>query len=228
MQCGSVISQLILSKVIEERNTILDESLSAKFFPQSLKLLQEQYPQLSEGQLLSILTLVLDSMQISNNDSVELIATVPMSFNTKVKRINNVVIDLIDSAEKSIIITGYSVSNFVDELIDKIIAKSEKGILVKVYLNDLQKQHYINKLIRYKSRFLKIYNYSNDVDEMAALHAKIVSVDGCKTAVSSANLSYHGLSENIELGCLIHSEKFAKELSELFKTLLFSRVILEV
>lgn len=228
MQRGSVISQLILSKIIEERNAILDMHFSAEFFPQSLELLKKQYPALNQAELTSILMLVLDSMQIDNNDSVELVATVPISFGTKVKRINNVILDLIDNAQKSIIITGYSISSFVDELIDRIISKSEKGVLVKVYLNDLQQQRYVDKLIRCKNKFLTIYNYSNSNDEMAALHAKIVSIDGIQTVVSSANLSYHGLSENIELGCLIYSEKFAKELSELFKTLLFSKVIFEV
>lgn len=51
---------------------------------------------------------------------------------------------------------------------------------------------------------------------MAALHAKVISVDGQRTLITSANLSYHGQEGNIELGTLIESVKTAKEVEDLF------------
>ena len=54
---------------------------------------------------------------------------------------------------------------------------------------------------------------------MAALHAKIIVVDKCKSLVSSANLSYHGLKGNVELGLLITSEEKGKQIINVFKEL---------
>jgi phosphatidylserine/phosphatidylglycerophosphate/cardiolipin synthase-like enzyme len=42
---------------------------------------------------------------------------------------------------------------------------------------------------------------------MAALHAKATIVDGRRLLLTSANLTYHGLGGNIELGALIEDDK---------------------
>ena len=42
---------------------------------------------------------------------------------------------------------------------------------------------------------------------MAALHAKVISVDEQQTLITSANLSYHGQEGNIELGTLVDSKE---------------------
>ena len=71
---------------------------------------------------------------------------------------------------------------------------------------------------------MQIYNYTNSDDKMSALHAKILSVDGKRTLISSANLSYHGMSGNIELGCLVESEKIGKQMDDLFQQLYREKV----
>ncbi|MCI9005050.1 MAG: hypothetical protein HFH39_07390 [Lachnospiraceae bacterium] len=49
------------------------------------------------------------------------------------------------------------------------------------------------------------------MDVIAALHAKVISVDGEKTLITSANLSYHGQQGNIELGTVIDSKDIADQ-----------------
>ena len=70
----------------------------------------------------------------------------------------------------------------------------------------------------------KVLFQNNKEDKMAALHAKIIMVDNYKTLISSANLSYHGMSGNIEIGTSLVSAKIAKQIDTLFKDLLFSGV----
>ena len=60
---------------------------------------------------------------------------------------------------------------------------------------------------------------------MSALHAKVLSADGKRILVSSANLSYHGMSGNIEIGCLIDSEKIGKQIDNLFQQLYKEKVV---
>lgn len=63
---------------------------------------------------------------------------------------------------------------------------------------------------------------------MSALHAKVISVDGRETLITSANLSYHGQEGNIELGTYIHSEKIAQQVKEVFTQLVFKKIFMEV
>ena len=65
-----------------------------------------------------------------------------------------------------------------------IIQKSQRGVFVKFFVNDIDKQPSFDKILRYKGRFLKIYNYRQDDDKMAALHAKVISVDQQQTLIT--------------------------------------------
>ena len=64
--------------------------------------------------------------------------------------------------------------------------------------------------------------------DMAALHAKVISVDQRQTLITSANLSYHGQLGNIELGTLIESKQIAKQIEDVFTKLIFAKVFSEV
>lgn len=139
-----------------------------------------------------------------------------------------VVRSLIEGAKRSILITGYALSSYFSELTDTIIDKSLKGIFVKFFINNIVEQSEADKLLRYKGHFLKVYDYSNEEDKMAALHAKDISADMKRTLITSANLPYHGQEGNIELGTLIESERTAKQLDEVMTQLIFKRIFKKV
>ena len=193
MRFGSLKSELIYNTLIEELTLIGDGDICAALFPNSLRLLSKEFSGLDERQYLSIIELIANAYLAGKQEKVSLVATVPPSFSLKTKRIQNVAKEMIRGTQKSVMLTGYSISGFIDNLMDELISKSQKGILVKIFIND-------------------------------ALHAKNLTVDGKKTLISSANLSYHGMSGNIELGTIIDSVKIAKQVEELFKDLLFSKV----
>ena len=163
-----------------------------------------------------------------DSDKVSLVVTAPPSFSINARTTMNVVSSMIEGAESSILITGYSLSSNFADLVDTIIQKSQSGIFVKFFVNDIDSQDSFEKLLRYKGRFLKIYNYKKQEDSMAALHAKVISVDQKKTLITSANLSYHGQQGNIELGMLAESKKIAKQLDDVFTKLIFAKVLTEI
>ena len=74
-------------------------------------------------------------------------------------------------------------------MIDTLVEKSQKGVLIKIFFNDIKSQVSIEIILRYRSKFLQVYNYTNKEDKMAALHAKILMVDDADVLISSANLS---------------------------------------
>lgn len=101
-----------------------------------------------------------------------------------------------------------------------------QGVYVRLYVNDTEKQkEVLDRLMSYRSRFLQIYEYQKQEDDkMAALHAKLIVSDVKRSLVSSANLSYHGMQGNIEMGFLIESHDKAKQIEEVMKKMVRMKV----
>ena len=152
----------------------------------------------------------------------------PPSFAIRNKVTKVVVDDMLSRAQRNILITGYSLSDYFADMIELIIQKSQQGIFVKFYVNNIESQKCFERLIQYKGRFLEIYNYPKQKDSMSALHAKVISIDQQETLITSANLSYHGQEGNIELGTHVISKDIATQVDRLFTQLVFSKVFEKV
>ena len=194
----------------------------------STSMLKHSFLGLSDDNYESIVELVLDAINKQEADKVSLVATTPPSFSISAKTTMNAVQSMINEAERNILITGYSLSSYFADLVDTIVSKSQQGVFVKFFVNDIENQSGFDKILRYRGRFLKVYNYKQEDDKMAALHAKVISVDQEKTLITSANLSYHGQQGNIELGTLIESKDIAKQIDDIFTKLIFSKVFYEL
>lgn len=194
----------------------------------AVSLIKKRFPELSDTQCGEIIGIISGAMDIQGGDKVSLVVTAPPSFAINAWTTMNVVQSMINDAERNILITGYSLSSYFSDLVDTIVEKSQRGVFVKFFVNDIEKQPGFDKILRYKGRFLKIYNFHSSEDEMAALHAKVISVDQKQTLITSANLSYHGQQGNIELGTLVESKQIAKQIDDIFTKLIFSKVFSEI
>lgn len=194
----------------------------------AVPMLKRSCPELSDAHCEDIIESIVGAMNMLEADKVSLVVTAPPSFSINARTTMNVVQSMINGAERSILITGYSLSSYFSELVDRIILKSQCGVFVKFFVNDIDKQLGFDKMLRYKGRFLKIYNFPQEDDKMAALHAKVISVDNQQALITSANLSYHGQQGNIEIGTLIESRHIAKQIDDVFTKLIFSKVFIEI
>lgn len=195
---------------------------------QSILQIMKRYPSLSQKQAEEIYKLVTAASIEENSVTASLVATVPPSFSVRAKSTKNTVEGMIRGAKRSVLITGYSLSGYFADLVDVLIEKSQKGVYVKFFVNNIENQKGVDKLCRYKGRFLHIYNFAGSNDSMAALHAKVISVDEKQTLITSANLSYHGQEGNIELGTLVDSREIAKQVDDIFTHLVFTKVVKEI
>ncbi len=195
-------------------------------FSASIQEIKKRFSNCSDKEILDILQLACSMYTYKQGEKSELVITAPNSFKVKARKTKVVVEEMISSAKKSITLTGYSISDYFAEMLDVIIRKSTQGVYVTLYINDIEKQkEQIDRVIFYAGKFIKIYNYNKQNDDnMAALHAKLIVIDGKETLISSANLSYHGMQGNIEMGILIESVKKAKEVEELLKSLRMLKV----
>lgn len=219
MPSGNLNKELILNTV---KSDVANGTNNAKV------MLKRNCPELSDTHCEDIIGSIIGAMNMTKADKVSLVVTAPPSFSINARTTMNVVQSMINGAERNILITGYSLSSYFSELIDTIILKSQRGVFVKFFVNDIDKQSGFDKILRYKGRFLQIYNYHQEDDKMAALHAKVISIDQRQSLITSANLSYHGQQGNIELGTLIESKQIAKQIDDIFTKLIFLKVFSEV
>ncbi len=219
MSTGNVNLDILLGQIEADRIANTKQSI-----PQIMK----RYPSLSQKQAEDIYQLVTAASAEEKAVTASLVTTVPPSFSVRAKSTKNTVEGMIRRAKRSVLITGYSLSGYFADLVDVLIEKSQKGVYVKFFVNNIENQKGFDKLCRYKGRFLHIYNFEGSNDSMAALHAKVISVDEQQTLITSANLSYHGQEGNIELGTLVDSKEIAKQVDDIFTHLVFTKVVKEI
>ena len=196
----------------------------------SLDELRKAFPSLNDKELVDLLDTIIHTYNFKLTEKVELVATLPTNYKVQALPTISAIDDLISNSQRLIIMTGYSISDYAEEILSKIIDKSRSGVMVKIFVNDFKPSEslLINKLDLFKGRYLEIYKYSEKDDEMAALHAKTISIDDSRTLITSANLSFHGLEKNIELGCLIQSRDYARKIHSLFSELIKTRKVLKI
>ena len=163
MSTGNINLDILLSR-------IRDDAVTG--FTDSVELIRKRYPTLSEKEAQEILALVIGASSSADSVDASLVVTAPPSFSIKAKSTRNTVESMIMDAKSSILITGYSLSDYFSKLIDIIITKSQEGVFIKFFVNSIADQVSFAKLTRYKGRFLKIYNYPKQSNSMSALHAK--------------------------------------------------------
>jgi Phosphatidylserine/phosphatidylglycerophosphate/cardiolipin synthases and related enzymes len=195
-------------------------------FAKAVSELKVQFPNCNDEEITSIISLCLHLYSAKKAEHADLVLTAPDSFRVKTLKTKDSLRKLIEETEKSLTITGYSISDYFTEMLDLIIRKSQQGVYIRLYVNDMEKQKTtLERLMAYKSRFIQVYEYQKqEGDKMAALHAKLIVSDTQKSLVSSANLSYHGMQGNIEMGFLIESVDKAKQIEEVMKEMVRMKV----
>ncbi len=220
---------LIVETVIDDFEKYLKRPDNPAF-GRSMQELRRRFPDMDEKGLMDIISLVCTAYSRNTGDKCEMVITAPTSFRLRARRTEAVIGQLIMQACRSITITGYSISDYFDGMLDRIIQKSTTGVYVNLYVNDVEKHgEQLQRVKSYRGQYLRLYEYNRaETDRMAALHAKMIVVDGVSSLVSSANLSYHGMQGNIEMGILITSADKAGTIEGLLKELRRMKVFLPV
>ena len=206
----SVKIEYIAGLIVDALENYSVNGESAQFY-RVIEELRKHFTNCSEEEITDIISLCMKMYSSKKIEHAELVLTAPDSFRVKALRTKDTMRDLIENTEKSLTITGYSISDYFVEMLDVIIKKSQQGVYVRLYVNDTEKQkEVLDRLMSYRSRFLQIYEYQKQEDDkMAALHA---------------NLSYHGMQGNIEMGFLIESHDKAKQIEEVMKEMVRMKV----
>lgn len=161
-------------------------------------------------------------------ESIDLSWTGPIQFSVEGRSTKSLVDEMIKNARKSIIITGYSITGgggILDLLNDAMMRGVDVTMIV--HMDDENKN--IDILSKtWPSRYRPtVYSRERGVDDVYfKIHAKMIVVDSSDLLVTSANLTYHGMNNNFEVGVRIRGNT-AKKASLLVDDLIKSRYLEE-
>lgn len=196
----------LYSSIIEGRKNSM-----SKDFPLLLTL----FPSLSKEELSNLLVFIKLLSAKYSQDKVDIVGTLPISV-TNVRKTVGVVRQLLNEARSHILITGYAISEYFADIFELVLVKNKNGVQVDLYVDDNQMVTQFIDQIKDKDHQLNIYTYQGK--DFSSLHAKVIIVDYQKAFVSSANLSYNGIVNNLELGTLISGKKVTA-LTQIFEEL---------
>jgi phosphatidylserine/phosphatidylglycerophosphate/cardiolipin synthase-like enzyme len=193
-------------------------------------------------------TLVAERESRSRRDGgVELVTTGPDPAGLPARDTRIVVRELFRQAERSVIVAGYAVYQGRDVFLTLAERMDERpDLAVRMFL-DVQRRHGDTSrasdiLQRFAFRFRsqewpgvrlpEVYYDPRSLEfesgKRASLHAKCVVVDEQVTFISSANFTEAAQVRNIEVGTLIRSEPFARQLAGRFLSLAEQQVLQRV
>lgn len=133
-----------------------------------------------------------------------------------IRSFKSVINELIENAEKELILTIYVLTNV--NIVSGLSIALERGVRVTIYLYDDGKDIINNDAVRKTLALSEEYPYLIIKKvKKRVLHAKIIVADGRKVLSGSANLTYSALINNYELGFLIENATIAGKVIEIIK-----------
>jgi phosphatidylserine/phosphatidylglycerophosphate/cardiolipin synthase-like enzyme len=225
-QIQSVLKKYEDASTLEFYETLVKGAVQSEFGVRPADLSRMGVTEEQFSELLLLFKLYSDQQQQS---SVEFVATVPSEVDVRLRKTIAVIREMIHGVQNTILVTGYAVSEYVDEIMEGVIEKALAGVNVDIFLDrNPQTMRYIDRIRRRNlpSNF-NVYVYKGSQGS-SALHAKVIMVDEEKAFVSSANLSYNGIVNNVEIGTLVCGKKvllIKNVLRELVKNNYFEKII---
>lgn len=160
---------------------------------------------------------------------VSLVWTGPLEAGAPTRSTRLVLEELIRTADQTIVIVGYTITQGAAPVIAHLVEARRQGVQVTIIANRMD-QH-LSLIRAYWPTNVappELYTYpESGEDQMAALHAKALIADRRRMLLTSANMTYHGLTGNIELGVLIEDETAARAV-QLIQLLIDRQIVLPI
>ncbi len=173
------------------------------------------------------------SEYMQKQSSIDILWTGPKSTSVPVRRIEQAICELIESAKHSLFIVSF-VAYKAENVYNAIKAAIDRGVKVS-FLTEASKENGgsldVDPVEGLKKQFPEavFYRWVNQESEgYSVVHAKCAVADECMALVTSANLTGAAMDNNMELGLLLKGEKVASRLAAHFTALITENVIKRV
>lgn len=189
------------------------------------------------GIALAIRSAVLIKQHEYSYEAIETIWTGPDSDIIPLRRTDMALTQLINSAQKELLIVTYTVYK-IDKLIEAIENALERNVNIRFILEDQKKfsqniDLLKNKFGEYIKNRAKFYIWPKSVrpsdnDSKACLHVKCATADDKMLFLSSANLTKPAMNLNMELGVLITGGEQPKNVIRHFNAFINNSILIQV
>ena len=161
----------------------------------------------------------------------ELVVSGPTSPAVPVRLTSSVVVEVIRSARASLLVVSFAAYG-VPEVVAELVAAANRGVQVDLVLESsaedggtLRGSSGASAAFRKLDSQATFWHWPARTRFSAgasrpAMHAKIVAADSDSALVSSSNLTDRGLSDNLEVGVVLHDPKVVGRLVEHFSALM--------
>lgn len=126
-----------------------------------------------------------------------------------IRSVGPVIIEIINLAEDDLFLTAYILSSH--EIIEHIHHALARGVRVRVIMASPEKQNIeiMDKIRALEKRYphMKIVGITD-----LTMHAKVMIADRKTALVSSANLTFSGMTKNYEMGLLVHDCEISQQI----------------
>jgi len=156
-----------------------------------------------------------------DKETIDLTYTGPAQFSVVGRSTESVIEEMVENAKKRITIIGYRITENAREVIESLSKCIERGISITLVI-DSDKENTNRDVLDNIWKGLKrptVYTrIPQKKDVYFKIHAKMIIVDSCDLLVTSANLTWHGMTNNLEMGVRIRgpaarqAEKLVQEL----------------
>ncbi len=152
-------------------------------------------------------------MEFLGHERVEVVCTAPSRFGVPVRSTFAAAVQLVQAARKEILVVGYVFTEGARSFVEYLAAaRRDRGVQVTIIGNELGRDlHILRSIWPTLAGSPTIFSRQTDRrDDTSILHAKLLVSDGVSALVTSANFSYHGLHQNIEIGLKVQSSAVAQ------------------
>lgn len=169
--------------------------------------------------------------------TIDLVWTGPLIHEVNLRHTENVLLELIQSANFHLHIVSFAVYK-ATRITDALLQALDRGVSVSIYLetqkhDDSKNKYDAKKALGEKlAQRANIYYWSTAKREktlnnkQGVLHAKTALADSERFFITSANLTDHAMSLNIELGVLIQDREAAIKLETQLRLLIENNVFI--
>jgi len=167
-------------------------------------------------------------------ESIEVVWTGPRTTAVPLRLTREVLIDVIRASRESLFIVSFAAYK-VDVVLRELSSAAERGVVIRLILETLGGTLYVDSALAFESLrgSASFYVWPDEKrpvlgEGRAQLHAKAAIADDHTAFVTSANLTGHGIAENMELGLLVRGGPIPRRLSDHFHQLIADGTLAEV
>ena len=169
---------------------------------------------------------------------IELIWTGPTTSTVPLRRTEQTLCELIESAREELLIVSFIVYK-ADQVMSALCRAQERGVRTKLVLetsSDNGGKVSFDQLSSIQETLpgASIYVWPvekrlrDELDRYGSIHAKCAVADGARALIGSANLTGFALALNMEMGALIHGSQLSQQIANHFDELIRREILTPV